>query len=175
MLELPQIIFLIVGALTLAAAFLVVTVRNIVHASLWLTLTLFGITVVFVLLGASFFAGVQVLVYIGAISILIIFAIMLTRRVMTDTGPQTNSAWWLSAIVSALVFAGLTFMFLNSTWNPRPDVDLDNSIAQLGQALVSADPGGYIVPFELVSVMLVLALIGAIAVALTRNTKSSKK
>lgn len=175
-LDVAQILFIIVGGLTLVAGFLVVTTRNIVHASLWLTLTLFGVTVVFVILGANFFAGVQVLVYIGAISILIIFAIMLTRRVMTDTGPQTNANWWVPALISVVTFGGLTYLFVSTPWADRPAVDLSGNITQLGTALVSAGPNGYIVPFEMVSVMLVLALIGAIAVALPpQQPKKTKR
>ena len=75
-----QIIFLIVGAVTLVAGLMVVTVRNLVHAALWLVATLFGVAIIYTLLNASFLAVVQVVVYIGAIAILFIFAVMLTRR-----------------------------------------------------------------------------------------------
>ncbi len=75
-----QIIFLIVGAVTLLSALMVVTARDLVHAALWLVATLFGVAVVYTLLNAGFLAVVQVVVYIGAIAILFIFAVMLTRR-----------------------------------------------------------------------------------------------
>jgi NADH-quinone oxidoreductase subunit J len=84
-----QIVFLIAGALTLLSALLVVTRPNLVHASLWLIATLAGVAVLFVLLEAGFLAAVQVVIYIGAIAILIIFAVMLTRRVMADSGPRS--------------------------------------------------------------------------------------
>ena len=86
--------FLVVAALTLASAFLVVTVRNLIHAAVWLVAALFGVAVIFVLLDAGFMATVQVVLYIGAIAILIVFAVMLTRRVMQDVGPQSNANWW---------------------------------------------------------------------------------
>ena len=89
-----QIIFIVVALLTVATTFLVVTVRNLIHAALWLVATLFGIAVIFVLLDAGFMATVQIVLYIGAIAILIVFAVMLTRRVMQDVGPQSNENWW---------------------------------------------------------------------------------
>src|SRR3970282_1539349 len=92
-----QIIFLIVGAATLLSALMVVTSRDLVHAALWLVATLFGVAIIYTLLNAGFLAVVQVVVYIGAIAILFIFAVMLTRRQMSETGPGVNRGWWLSA------------------------------------------------------------------------------
>jgi NADH-quinone oxidoreductase subunit J len=165
-----QIIFLITAVLTLGGAVMVVTARNLVHAALWLIWTLFGVAVLFVLLNAGFFAVVQVVIYIGAIAILMIFAIMLTRRVMQDTGPQYNRGWWLAALVSLVIFAGLAWMF--SSWTgfstPLPDFPTGvDPLRDLGQSLVS--PNAYVVPFELASVLLLAALIGAIAVAWERK------
>ena len=161
-----QIIFLLTAAVSLGAAIMVVTTRNLVHAALYLILTLFGVAVLFVLLNAGFFAVVQVVIYIGAISILMIFAIMLTRRVMQDIGPATNPGWWLSAILSVVLFGGLTWML--SSWSgfttPLPAMPSGiDPLEQLGQALVS--PQYYVLPFELASVLLLAAMIGAIAVA----------
>src|SRR3989337_2061369 len=105
-----QIIFILVAAITLGGAVMVVTVRNLVHAALWLILTLFGVAVMFAILNAGFFAVVQVVIYIGAISILMIFAIMLTRRVMQDVGPQLNPGWWIAGLLSVVLFGGLVWM-----------------------------------------------------------------
>src|SRR5512139_555982 len=108
-----QIIFLIVGTITLVAGLSVVTSRNLIHSALWLILALFGIAVFYVLLEAGFFAVIQVIVYIGAIAILFIFAAMLTRRVMQDTGPQSNSNWWLGALIAVFLLAGIIFVLTN--------------------------------------------------------------
>ena len=110
-----QIIFLLVALFTLGSGFMVVTSRNLVHAALWLVSTLFGVAVTYALLNATFLAVVQVVVYIGAIAILFIFAVMLTRKDMRDQGPQMNANWWLGALLSVLVFAGL--FFLLQGWN----------------------------------------------------------
>lgn len=161
-----QIIFLAVAALVLGSAVMVVTTRNLVHAALWLVVALFGVAVVFVLLTAGFLAVAQVVIYIGAIAILFIFAVMLTRRVMQDVGPQTNTTWWLAALVSAALFVGLVLML--RTWPEfralPPDLVASlNPVADLGASLVS--PNAYLIPFELASVLLLAALIGAIVIA----------
>ena len=109
-----QFIFIVLAAITLGAAFMVVTSRNLVHAAIWLIVTLFGVACFFVLLNAGFLAVAQVIIYIGAIAILLIFAIMLTRRVAQDSGPQINANWVLAALVAILLFGGLVWM--NSLW-----------------------------------------------------------
>lgn len=161
-----QIIFLIVAVVTLAAGISVVTSRNLIHSALWLILALFGIAVFYVLLDAGFFAVIQVIVYIGAIAILFIFASMLTRRVMQDTGPQSNSNWWLGALIAVFLLAGITLVL--GGWQGFTSLapELANPgerLSQLGLALVS--PDHYVLPFELASVLLVAAMIGAIYVA----------
>ena len=161
-----QLIFIVVGAVTLVAALSVVTSRNLIHSALWLILALFGVAVFYVLLNAGFFAVVQVVVYIGAIAILFIFAAMLTRRVMQDTGPQNNSNWWIGALIALLLLVGLAFILIKWQGFTTPEPDLANQadpLSQLGLALVSPDQ--YLLPFELASVLLVAAMIGAIYVA----------
>jgi NADH-quinone oxidoreductase subunit J len=161
-----QIIFIVVAAVTLGAGISVVTSRNLIHSALWLILTLFGVAIFYVLLDAGFFAVIQVIIYIGAIAILFIFAAMLTRRVMQDTGPQSNTNWWLGVLIALLLFAGITVIFINWPGFTTTASDLSNPggrIVQLGLALVAPDQ--YLLPFELASILLVAAMIGAIFVA----------
>ncbi len=161
-----QIIFLVVALVTLAAGVLVVTSRNLIHSALWLILALFGVAIFYVLLDAGFFAVIQVIIYIGAIAILFIFAAMLTRRVMKDAGPQTNSNWWLGIIIAGLLLVGIILVFVNWSGftNTMPTLSNTTSqISQLGLALVSPDQ--YVLAFELASILLVAAMIGAIYVA----------
>ncbi len=158
-----QAIFLVVAAVTLVSALFVVGSRALVHSALWLVAALFGVGVMYVILEAGFFALAQVLIYIGAIAILFIFAVMLTRRIMQDTGPQHNSNWWLAVLVAAVLFAGL-FVIIRQA--PGFNVQLpalaneQSNMSDLGRALVSSD--GYLLPFELASVLLVAAMVGAI-------------
>jgi NADH-quinone oxidoreductase subunit J len=165
-----QIIFLLVALFTLGSGFLVVTTRNLVHAALWLVSTLFGVAVTYALLNATFLAVVQVVVYIGAIAILFIFAVMLTRKDMRDQGPQMNRNWWFGALIAVLVFAGLFFLLQGwsglSTTAAAIPAGFD-SISELGNALVS--PDAYVLPFEVASVLLVAALVGAVYVAFNRK------
>jgi NADH:ubiquinone oxidoreductase subunit 6 (subunit J) len=167
-----QILFMLTSAVILFSALMVVTAPKMLHAAFWLIATLFGVAVLFVFLQAGFFAVVQVVVYIGAIAILIIFAVMLTRRVMTDTGSPINANWWLAAITAGLSFAGL-FLLLRG-WKgflsfAVPIPDQGDAIAELGQALVSQN--AYVLPFEVASILLLAALIGAIYIARERKEK----
>jgi NADH-quinone oxidoreductase subunit J len=170
-----QIIFLIAGAVTLISALMVVTRRNLVHAALFLVLALFGVAVLFVLLEAGFLAVVLVLVYIGAIAILMIFAIMVTRGAASEESKATNSNWAVAAVIAILLFEALVVILnlwpgFRATAAALPDsVD---TLQELGSALVS--PDAYILPFEVASVLLVAALIGAIFVAWRRGGKEEK-
>jgi NADH-quinone oxidoreductase subunit J len=165
-----QIIFLFVALFTLGSGFMVVATGNLVHAALWLVSTLFGVAVIFALLSAGFLAVVQVVVYIGAIAILFIFAVMLTRKDTRDQGPQTNRGWWAGALIAVLVFAGL--FFLLQSWNGLSKTAAAipsgfDAVAELGNALVS--PDAFVLPFEVASVLLVAALVGAVYVAFNRK------
>jgi NADH-quinone oxidoreductase subunit J len=166
-----QIIFLVVGAVTLASALMVVTARDLVHAALWLVATLFGVAVVYTLLNASFLAVVQVVVYIGAIAILFIFAVMLTRRqAAKDTGPALNQNWWLGALLAVLTFAGLFFLLRGWSGFTKTASALPSgfdAVSALGEVLVS--PAGYVLPFEVASVLLLAALVGAVYLAFSKK------
>lgn len=165
-----QILFILVAVLTLGAALMVVTTRNMVHAALWLVLALFGVAVYFVLLSAGFLAVAQVIIYIGAIAVLMIFAIMLTRRVAKDAGAQVNPNWAWALLIAAVFFGALVWMVFQ--WpvagiaQPALNPNLD-TVQELGKALVS--PNLYLIPFEIASVLLLAALIGAIMIAWDRR------
>jgi NADH-quinone oxidoreductase subunit J len=164
----PQILFLITGAVTLIAAVMVVTSPRLVHAGLWLILSLAGMAVLFLLLESGFLAVVQVAIYIDAIAILIIITVMLTRAVMRETEPQINRLWALAGLGSFMLFAallaigaqlgGLAPAQLPELLEPEAELEL------LGRSLVDVD--AFILPFEVASILLVAALIGAIVVAM---------
>jgi NADH-quinone oxidoreductase subunit J len=159
-----QIIFLVTGAITLLAAIMVVTSPRLVHAGLWLILTLAMVAVLFVLLENGFLAVVQVAVYIDAIAILIIIVVMLTRAVMRDTDPQITRMWLWAGLGSLILFGGMFAIINQIAPQPLPELtDPESGLDVLGKALVDVD--GFILPFEIASVLLVAALIGAIVVA----------
>lgn len=161
-----QILFLLTGAVILIAALMVVTVRKLLHAALWLVVALFGVAVLYALLQASFLAVVQIVVYIGAIAILFIFADMLTRRDLRDRPGQTRSNWWIAALLGALILTGLAFIVLSVPGADRTPAALPaglDAVNALGLALVS--PDAYVLPFEVASVLLLAALVGAVYIA----------
>jgi NADH-quinone oxidoreductase subunit J len=161
-----QIIFILCAILIIAAALMVVSTRNLIHAALWLIAALFGVAVLFALLQAGFLALVQVVVYIGAIAILFIFAVMLTRRDMRDKGPQLNQTWGIAAFLAVLTFGSMVFLL--SKWRGSFLIGSGNSLGTdsmmaLGKALVS--PDAYVLPFEVASILLLAALVGSIYIA----------
>jgi len=167
-----QVVFLFTAALILWGAFMMVTRQNLVHAALYLIVALFGVAVIFVLLEAGFLAVIQVLIYIGAIAILMIFAVMLTRGdVIEEQTVNRNFGW--AAMLAALFCFGLIILIglwpAVSSLAPALDASRD-TVAELGEVLVS--PDGYVIPFEVASVLLLAALIGALVVA--RPQKKSK-
>lgn len=158
------IAFILFAGFTLGGGLGVVITRNLVHAALFLTLSLFGVAGLFILLEAPFIAAVQVLVYLGAIAVLITITIMVTRRIM-GLMESVNRQWALSAGVAVLVFATLAFVVVTAfggveaAAGPVPD----EAVAVLGAGL--ADAEAFFVPFEVASVLLLAALIGSIVVA----------
>jgi len=164
-----QVLFILVSTVTLFSAVMVVSVRRMMHAALWLIVSLLGVAVLFVLLQAGFFAMVQVLIYIGAISILIIFAVMLTRQVMSEKIPQLNRGWVAGLVAAGGLMIILAFVFRDfpgslATTMGDPSA---GDVVTLGKAL--ADPNGFAIPFELASILLVAALIGTIYIAMERK------
>lgn len=160
---LQQILFIIFGAITLGAALMVVTRRNVFHAALFLILSFFGVAALYVLLEAPFLAAVQLFIYIGGISILIIFAIMLTQNMMNPNLPGANRQWWAAALVAVAICGILGWVVLNRNWGTASAEVPQNTITILGTALV--DPEGLLLPFEVASVFLLVALVGAVTIA----------
>ncbi len=163
-----SIAFFVFSLCVLGGALGVVTTRNLIHGALYLILSLFGVAGYFVLLAAPFLAAVQVLVYIGAIAILIVFAVMLTRS-MTHLAETLNRQWWLSAIVSGLLFIFLVVGVILPVWGQgsgftdKPVSETVASTTDLGVALV--DGNQFVLPFEVASLLLTAAMIGAIVIA----------
>ncbi len=155
------ILFYALGALAVISGALVVTVKNIFHAALYLALTLFAVAALYVTLGAYFLAAIQVLVYIGAVVVLAIFVINLTRA-LTRAATTLTRRWVIpSALVSALTACLIGVAVLKSpAAGPAPALPAGDPTASLGRQLL----GAYVLPFEVVSVLLLSALIAAITV-----------
>ncbi|HEY3230468.1 MAG TPA: NADH-quinone oxidoreductase subunit J [Roseiflexaceae bacterium] len=166
-----MVIFILLSALILGGALAVVTVKNLIHAALWLIATFFGVGALYLLMEAEFIAVVQVLVYVGAISILILFAIMLTRHVTGEGVRQLYKRWWVALLVAAGLFGLLIVPTVyNYNWEGIAPPTQPQAIAasvQLGTAFMRE----YLLPFELASVLLLVALIGAIVIAFEERSR----
>lgn len=161
-----QVVFIIAAAITLVSAVMVVTLRRLMQSALALILALMGVAVIFAILGSGFFAMAQVVVYIGAIAILIIFAVMLTQNVMNADKSQLNRGALFGALGVVLLLGGMVFIL--SAWTSFHTMPIElpagsGDIATLGMLLT--DPQGFALPFEAVSVLLVAALVGGIFIA----------
>ena len=170
-----MIIFVILSAFILGAALAVVTVRNIIHSALWLIASFFGVGALYLLMEAEFVAVVQVLVYVGAISILILFAIMLTRHITGEGVRQLYQRWWVALLVAAGLFGLLIVPTVyNFNWEgsqgQAQQPTAISSATQLGTAFMRE----YLLPFELASVLLLVALIGAIVIAFEERSRRRK-
>jgi len=163
---LEQVLFIVFGVITLGSALLVVTRRNLFHAALFLILSFFGVAGLYVLLEAPFLAAMQLLIYVGGIAILIVFAIMVTRDIANPDIPGANRQWWAAVLVSLALCGVLGWTVLNHDWGGIPGPVPERSIVILGATLV--DPKGMALPFEVASVLLLVALIGAVTIARER-------
>jgi NADH-quinone oxidoreductase subunit J len=155
--------FLVLAVVGSVSAIAVVTARNVVHAALYLVVTLSSVGGVYLVLGAEFVGWVQILIYVGAIVILFLFGLMLTKAPI-GRDVLDNQQRWLGAIVGAGIFAGLVFL-IQQAW-PLRDATADygsfsGSTGVVGTALFKT----YVLPFEAVSFLLLAALIGAIVLS----------
>jgi NADH-quinone oxidoreductase subunit J len=151
----------IFGGMASLAALAVVLVRNVVHAALWLVVVLGSIGAIFIMLGAEFLGWTQILIYVGAIVVLLLFGLMLTQAPIGRAAVD-NEKRIIALVTSAGVFAMLTYLVWNAFGDER--IPLDTVIGRtkdIGTSLFT----GYILPFELVSVLLLAALVGAIVLA----------
>ncbi len=161
-----EAVFVLLGLVALGSALLVVTTRNMVHAALWLVVTLGAIAGVYLVLAAEFVAWVQVLIYVGAVVVLLLFALMLTKA---PTGPQpdVNARRVLpSAVVAVLVAALLGTTVVAGFRDVR--IDLRHSMVGSAEVTGSTVFRMWVLPFEVLSVLLLAALVGAIALSRLR-------
>ncbi|MEX1253816.1 MAG: NADH-quinone oxidoreductase subunit J [Dehalococcoidia bacterium] len=135
---------------------MIVVVRNLFHAVLFLILSFIGIAGLYITLSADFVAVVQVLVYAGAIAVLMIFAVMLTPR--SDRGNSENLLQAPALLLAGLFLAGIVFVVIETDWREATRGSFDTTAAAIGEALLSP----FVLPFEIASVLLVAAMIGAI-------------
>ena len=155
--------FFVLAIVTIAGAAAAMTLRNLVHCALALTIAFAGLAALYLYLGAQFAGFAQLLVYIGAIAILIVFVILLTRGSDSPHGSVFSSGWLAGTAVAALVFGLLAWLICNShalpkTVPPAPEA----TVQQIGNQLMTK----YVMPLEVVGLLLTAALIGAVIIAM---------
>jgi len=164
---LSQILFYFFAAVTVLSAAVVVFSRSLIYSAFSLLFTFFGVAVLYVYLGADFLAVTQLVIYVGGILILLLFGVMLTHK-LYDLNLKTETFQFLPGLVIvATVFVTLAAVMMNTTWQIRPERPMDPTTAAIGELFMK----DYILPFEVASVFLLLALIGAALIVRRRDTR----
>ena len=156
-----NVAFWIIAIPMAVAAIGVVTMKNIVHAALALVIVLAGVAAQYILLQAEFLGIVQVLIYIGAVLVLFLFGIMLTRAPMRKTGEFDNDQRILAGLVSLLIFAVLAYLLSDQFGGEKMHLGQPTPTSTIADSIFRT----YVVGFEVVSMLLLAALVGAIVLA----------
>ncbi len=155
-----EVVFVLLSLLATGSAVLAMTSRQLVHAALWLVVTLGAVAGCFVLMTAEFVAWVQVLVYVGSVVVLVIFALMLTRQSGRNTAEVTGNRW-TAAVLGLVAAVGLGTTMVVGFAGERIEGRRIGSAASIGEALFT----DWVLPFEILSGVLLAALVGAIVVS----------
>lgn len=171
-----NVVFAVMAVFMVAAAIRVVTTKNIVHAALWLVIVLGGVGINYLLLQAEFVAITQFLVYLGAIIVLFLFGIMLTRAPLGVSDDLDNGQRWVGVGAAGLLLVVVGYALIETFGSDKLDfrglqtdvaaaADAGSQAAGRSGAVADAIFGQYLIPFEMVSLLLLAALIGAIVLA----------
>jgi NADH-quinone oxidoreductase subunit J len=162
--------FLILAAITIAGTVAAMALRNLVHCVLALTLGFAGLAALYLQLGAQFVGLTQILVYVGAVAILAVFVIMMTQHPIQVAGSIVPSSWFRGSVVAALVFAVLGWA-IHSSKLPSGIVPphAEAAVKPIGDALMHK----YVLPLEIMGLLLTAALIGAVILAMHEKRRSA--
>ena len=165
-----QIIFYILAAFILTTALLAVTSRKIFRSAIWLLFSLIGVAGLYFWMEVEFIAAVQIVVYVGGIVVLIIFSIFLTQQ----SGKEMAKPPLLRVIASALAalfgFAFTALLIYQNGFIPVSN-GFSTEVSRIGEALISTEENGFALPFEVVSILLLAAMVGCIVIALKTKPK----
>jgi NADH-quinone oxidoreductase subunit J len=164
-----EILFCLLGVMAVGSAVLVALSSHVVHCALWLVVTLGALAGLYLLLAAEFVAWVQVLIYVGAVVVLLLFALMLTRAPIGMLPDLNGAGRPVAALVAAATAAVLVTTFAVGFRGARLDIDVDDvgSASSVGTRLFDS----WVLPFELLSVLLLAALVGAIVLSRHRVSR----
>ena len=163
-----NVVFAIIACVTIAAGVAAMSLRNLVHCALALTVAFAGLAAAYLQLGAQFVGFTQILVYVGAVAILIVFAILLTRGSEPAQQPIISSGWVAGVAVAVIVLGVLVYAIAKSSIgrqsaSAQPEV----TVKQIGDALMNK----FVLPLEVIGLLLTAALIGAVIIAMKEEKK----
>jgi NADH-quinone oxidoreductase subunit J len=167
------IIFYIISAFILGAGLLSMTTRKIFRSAIWLLFSLIGIAALYFWLQVEFIAAVQIVVYVGGIVVLIIFSIFLTQQSGKEMPRQSPKRVFASALAVLFGF-GLTFLQIWKYGFQANSKSFDWSVSKIGSQMLGTTTGGYALPFEVVSMLLLAAMVGCIVIAMKAPSKPVK-
>ena len=150
-------LFLIIAALVIASGFWVVFSPNLIHSAVSLLFTLFGTAGLYIFLYADFIAATQVVIYVGGIPVLIIFGVMLTTRIDTPSIAASSKNQYIGGIGAFIIFVIQVGVIFNTSWNIGGEQNREATVGNIGNLLLNK----YLLPFEIVSILLLAALMGA--------------
>jgi NADH-quinone oxidoreductase subunit J len=163
--------FIMISVVTLFAAAAAMSLRNLVHCALSLVVALAGLAGLYLTLGAQFVGFAQILVYVGAVAILIVFAVLLTRSDAVPNQTVLAPGWATGVVVSAVVFATLGWAALNSPGLPGETPPIPQAtVKNIGDTLMSQ----YVLPLEAIGLLLTAALIGAVIIAMKEEPRKTE-
>ena len=168
-----DIIFYLLAALTLISAVLAVTTRMIFRAAIYLLFTLIGIAGIYFWLQYEFIAAVQIVVYVGGIVVLIIFSIFLTQQAGEKMPKQKIGRQIFSALAAFCGLALVLVQLVNNDFVATSKAAIEPTVANIGHQMLGVGDKGYALPFEVVSILLLAALIGCIVIALKTKSEST--
>jgi NADH-quinone oxidoreductase subunit J len=162
---LETLFFYAIAAFTLTAAYFVVTAHNLFRSAMGLTASLIGVAGLYLLMDAQFLSAIQIAVYVGGVVVLIVFAVLMVADVTQKVFLRASGARIaLASGIAALLFAVITTAIRSQGFAAAPE-GRAASVHEIGRALLGAGAGGFVLPFEAVSLVLIAALVGAITVA----------
>ncbi len=160
------IIFYLISAFILGTGLLAVTTRKIFRSAIWLLFSLVGIAALFFWLQLEFIAAVQIIVYVGGIVVLIIFSIFLTQKAGNEMAKPVLIRSIFAAVVVLLGFILSYSLISQYDFQPASNQPLNANVNNIGTHLLNTTQHGYVLPFELVSILLLAAMIGCIVIAM---------
>ena len=166
------IIFYLLAALTLGSGVLSVSTRQIFRAAIYLLFTLIGIAGIYFWLNYQFIAAVQIVVYVGGIVVLIIFSIFLTQQAGEKLAKQKLGRKLFSALAAFCGFALTMLQVYQHTFFETEKEAIPVNVADIGRKMLSTDAEGYALPFEVVSMLLLAAMIGCIVIAMREKNEN---